>query len=134
MNIAHQILKLDYSLANKLAYHRSKVIPGTVFFFTYKISFLFLAVYSVVLSLLPLNHWPIEVLVGMLVVGVLVVMYGGQKPVEKIIREYKLEQEYKQTTKPVRRLRNVLALLLLILVFAGGFYMAVTFMGDYINK
>ena len=111
-----RILKLDYSLAIWFSKTKDRVVKGTAFLFLNKLTFLWTFIYSFISKKVFFNQ-DVKVYIGVLIVGSIFIMYGLQKPIERIVIKGNYKKEYKSLLKSHINRRRVFGLLLFLLSF-----------------
>jgi hypothetical protein len=124
------ILKCDFSLSNKLASSKDRVLPGVSFLFLTKLSFVVFALCAIVVRLLPFKlHMGIVVVVPVLLS--LFIMYGLQGSVKGYIKSNGIDKEFAKLPEAQRKRRNLVGVLMLIAVYGLSFFVAVKMIGGY---
>ena len=92
--IMKEMLRYNFYLSKWFAGKKEdKIIPGTAFLFLSQISFLFVALYLIAISVLQITVSPkIATVICMIVM--LAIMYGFPKSVQARVREHKFEKSY----------------------------------------
>jgi hypothetical protein len=124
------ILKCDFSLSNKLASSKDRILPGVSFLFLTKLSFAVFAIYTVVVSLIPFKL-PMWIVVGGPVLLSLFIMYGLQDSVKGYIKSNGIDKEFAKLPEAQRKRRNLVSVLMLIAVYSLSFLVAVKMIGGY---
>ena len=115
-NIMNNILKIDYALSHWFSKTNDKIVPGTAFLFLNKVSFGWGIMFFILSIPLGLNK-NINLFVGIAVLGVLVIMYGFQKPTERYIERTGFHVAYKNLPKKMIPLYRLIGILLMFLSF-----------------
>ena len=123
-------LKYDFALATWFVPKKNTGIePVISHLFLTKISFIFFALFAVVINLLPFSI-PSEITTILLILIIALIMYGFQKTVARSVKKYELRKEYKYLTKGERRKRNAIGLFLMFFVYLGACFVAIIMSGD----
>lgn len=117
-------LKLDYALSVWFSKSKDKIVPGAAFLFLNMAAFIWAVIFFLFLSLADVNLH-VYIFIGTLVTGVLVIMYGLQKPIERIVRKGSYIKEYQTLSRNVIYRRRILAIFYLIMIFALMFLVGV---------
>ncbi|MFP4504428.1 MAG: hypothetical protein ACLFOZ_06930 [Cyclobacteriaceae bacterium] len=112
----NNILKWDYTLSRWFSKAGDKVIPGTAFLFLNKVSFFWAMVFFSIATPLGITE-NIELLVGIAIIGVLIAMYGFQKPMERYIERVGLQKKYSKFSRKEIAVYRFLGLLMMFLSF-----------------
>lgn len=121
------ILKYNFYLSKWFAGKKQdKIISGTAFLFLSQISFLFVALYLVTISVLQITVSPkIATVICMIVL--LVIMYGFPKSIQARVRENKYEKGYNNLTAKEIYIKRTIALILFAMPFFLCFTVLVLF-------
>jgi len=122
-----EVLRYNFYLSKWFAGKKQdKIVSGTAFLFLSQISFLFVSLYLIAISILQITVSPkIATVIGMIVM--LVIMYGFPKSVQARVREHKYEKGYNTLTTKEIYVNRIIALFLFALPFLLCFVVLILF-------
>lgn len=110
------IIKIDYVLSRWFSKTDDKIVPGTAFLFLNQLSFCWGILYFILSITLELNK-NINLFVGIPVLGVLIIMYGLQRPMENYVFKKNFHLGYNVLPRKSIVFYRVIGLLLMFLSF-----------------